>query len=169
MSTCFNFAPSAAYSPLLYAPSAIGIAITKYTSFGIDTQMYAGRVMNLVFFIAMVYAAVMMMPIMRIPTLMILSFPTLLNLASSYSPDPVTNLVTVMFIACCLRMAILKEKIFWQTFVLACLVGLLKMTNIAFLPFVLLIPSSLFSSRIKWLAYMAGSIAAGCAVALAWN
>jgi hypothetical protein len=62
-----------------------------------------------------------------------------------------------------------KRKIFWQTFVLACLVGLLKMTNIAFLPFVLLIPSSLFSSRIKWLAYMAGSIAAGCAVALAWN
>lgn len=169
VSTCFNFAPSAAYSPLLYAPSAIGIAITKYTSFGIDTQMYAGRVMNLVFFIAMVYVAVMMMPIMRIPTLMILSFPTLLNLASSYSPDPVTNLVTVMFIACCLRMAILKEKIFWQTFVLACLVGLLKMTNIAFLPFVLLIPSSLFSSRVKWLAYMAGSIAAGCAVALAWN
>ncbi|MHB9322951.1 DUF2142 domain-containing protein [Phytobacter diazotrophicus] len=66
VSTCFNFAPSAAYSPLLYAPSAIGIAITKYTSFGIDTQMYAGRVMNLVFFIAMVYAAVMMMPIMAL-------------------------------------------------------------------------------------------------------
>jgi uncharacterized membrane protein len=167
--TCFNFAPSAAYSPILYAPSAIGIAIAKYTGAGIDTQMYAGRLMNLAFFIAMVYVAVMMMPVMRIPTLMILSFPTLINLASSYSPDPVTNMITLMFIACCLRMTILKEKILWQTFTLACLVGLLKMTNIAFLPFVLLIPSSLFSNRNKWLAYMAGSIVAGCIVALAWN
>ena len=169
VSACFNFAPSATYSPLLYAPSAIGLALTRLVGAGIDTQMYAGRLMNLIFFLAMVYAAVRMMPVMRIPTLMILSFPTLLNLASSYSPDPVTNLVTVMFIACCLRMAILKEKIFWQTFTLACLVGLLKMTNIAFLPFVLLIPSSLFSNRNKWLTYMAGSIVAGCVVALAWN
>ncbi|MDW2743703.1 DUF2142 domain-containing protein [Atlantibacter subterraneus] len=169
VSTCFNFAPSATYSPLLYAPSAIGIAITRLVGAGIDAQMYAGRLMNLVFFIAMVYAAVMMMPVLRIPTLMILSFPTLINLASSYSPDPVTNLITLMFIACCLRMAILKEKIFWQTFALACLVGLLKMTNIAFLPFVLLIPASLFSNRNKWLTYMASSIVAGCVVALAWN
>jgi hypothetical protein len=46
---------------------------------------------------------------------------------------------------------------------------LLKMTNIAFLPFVLLIPSALFSSRVKWFAYIAGCIATGCAVALAWN
>lgn len=167
--TCFNFAPSAAYSPILYAPSAIGIAITKRIGAGIDTQMYAGRLMNLAFFIAMVYVAVMMMPVLRIPTLMVLSFPTLINLASSYSPDPVTNLITLMFIACCLRMAILKEKIFWQTFTLACLVGLLKMTNIAFLPFVLLIPSSLFSNRNKWMAYMTGCIMAGCIVALAWN
>ncbi|ORJ50329.1 hypothetical protein B2M27_11040 [Kluyvera intermedia] len=169
VSTCFNFAPSATYSPLLYAPSAIGLALTRLVGAGIDTQMYAGRLMNLVFFLALVYAVVRMMPVMRIPTLMILSFPTLLNLASSYSPDPVTNLVTVMFIACCLRMAILKERIFWQTFALACLVGLLKMTNIAFLPFVLLIPSALCSSRVKWFAYIAGCIAAGCAVALAWN
>ncbi len=169
VSTCFNFAPSAAYSPLLYAPSAIGIAITRLIGAGIDTQMYAGRLMNLVFFIAMVYAAVMMMPVLRIPTLMILSFPTIINLASSYSPDPVTNLITLIFIACCLRMAILKEKLLWQTFTLACLVGLLKMTNIAFLPFVLLIPASLFSNRNKWLAYMASSIASGCIVALAWN
>lgn len=168
-STCFNFAPSATYSPLLYAPSAIGIAITKYTGFGINTQMFAGRLMNLVFFIAMVYAAVMMMPVMRIPTLMVLSFPTLLNLASSYSPDPVTNLVTVMFIACCLRMAILKERIFWQTALLAALVGLLKMTNVAFLPFLLLLPVGLFSTRNKWAGYVGGSMLAGCAVAALWN
>lgn len=168
-STCFNFAPSATYSPFLYAPSAIGIAITKYTGFGINTQMFAGRLMNLVFFIAMVYVAVMMMPVMRIPTLMILSFPTLLNLASSYSPDPVTNLITVMFIACCLRMAILKERIFWQTALLAALVGLLKMTNVAFLPFLLLVPVVLFANKTKWGSYVGGSILAGCAVAALWN
>jgi hypothetical protein len=86
VSTCFNFAPSATYSPLLYAPSAIGLALTRLVGAGIDTQMYAGRLMNLVFFLALVYAVVRMMPVMRIPTLMILSFPTLLNLASSYSP-----------------------------------------------------------------------------------
>lgn len=167
--TCFNFAPSATYSPLLYFPSAIGIASARLTGMGIDTQMYAGRLLNLVFFVGMIYIAVMMMPVMRIPTLMVLSFPTLINLASSYSPDPVTNLITVMFIACCLRMAILKERILLITFVMACLIGLLKMTNIAFLPFLALIPASLFSSKVKWLGYISGSIIAGCAVALAWN
>ncbi|WP_313684069.1 DUF2142 domain-containing protein, partial [Pantoea sp.] len=49
--TCFNFAPSATYSPLLYFPSAIGIASARLTGMGIDTQMYAGRLLNLVFFV----------------------------------------------------------------------------------------------------------------------
>jgi uncharacterized membrane protein len=167
--TCFNFSPSATYSPVLYLPSAIGIAASKVVGSGIDTQMYAGRLFNLIVYIAMVYLAVMIMPIMRIPTLFILTFPTLINLASSYSPDPVTNLVTAIFIACCLRMAISREKIFWQTFILAGMVGLLKMTNVAFLPFLMLIPSSLFSNKFRWMSYIAGSMAFGCIVAAAWN
>ena len=167
--TCFNFSPSATYSPVSYLPSAIGIAVSRVLGSGIDTQMYAGRLLNLIVYIAMVYLAVMIMPIMRIPTLFILTFPTLINLASSYSPDPVTTLVTAIFIACCLRMTISREKIFWQTFILAGLVGLMKMTNVAFLPFLMLIPSSLFSYKFRWMSYIAGSVAFGCLVAAAWN
>jgi len=66
-------------------------------------------------------------------------------------------------------MAISREKIFWQTFILAGMVGLLKMTNVAFLPFLMLIPSSLFSNKFRWMSYIAGSVAFGCLVAAAWN
>lgn len=167
--TCFNFAPSATYSPILYLPSAIGIAVSRVAGMGIDNQMYAGRLVNLIVYIGMVYLAVALMPVMRFATLFILTFPTLINLASSYSPDPVTNLVTALFIACCLRMAILKERLIWQTFILAGLVGLLKMTNIAFLPFLMLIPAVVFSSKVKWISFVAGSMMFGGLVAAAWN
>ncbi|ELP23392.1 hypothetical protein F385_3644 [Pantoea agglomerans 299R] len=167
--TCFNFAPSATYSPILYLPSAIGIAVTRLAGMGIDNQMYAGRLLNLFVYIGMVYLTVALIPVMRFATLFILTFPTLINLASSYSPDPVTNLVTALFIACCLRMAILKERLIWQTFVLAGLVGLLKMTNIAYLPFLMLIPAALFNSKIKWVSFVAGSMIFGCLIAAAWN
>ncbi|WP_418163011.1 DUF2142 domain-containing protein [Pantoea vagans] len=167
--TCFNFAPSATYSPVLYLPSAIGVAVARGVGLGINTQMYAGRLFNLIAFVGMVYLAVSMMPIMRFPALFILTFPTLINLASSYSPDPVTNLVSALFIAFCLRMAILQEKLFWQTFLLAGLVGLLKMTNVAYLPFLMLIPATLFSSKLKWVSYITGSMVFGCLIAAAWN
>jgi len=167
--TCFNFAPSAAYSPLLYMPSAIGIAASRAIGMGIDGQMYTGRIANLIIYVAMVFLAVSLMPVMKLPTLFILSFPTLINLASSYSPDPVTNSVTAIFIACCLRMAILREGLFWQVFFLSGLVGLLKITNVAFLPFLMLIPLTVFSSSKKGILFIGGSMAFGLLVGAAWN
>lgn len=167
--TCFNFAPSAAYSPLLYMPSALGIAVSRVVGFGIDGQMYSGRLFNLIAYVAMVFIAVSLMPIMRLPALFILSFPTLINLASSYSPDPVTNSVTAIFIACCMRIALLREKLFWQVFILSGVVGLLKITNVAFLPFLMLIPLTVFSSRKKGIAFIVGSMAFCLLVGAAWN
>lgn len=166
---CFNFAPSATYSPLLYLPSAIGIKITQALSGGVSEIMFAGRLSNLIFYIALLYALYRVMPIARIPTLFVMTFPTLLNLASSYSADPITNLVTMFYIACCLRMMILKENLYWQTLLLGALVGLLKMTNVVFLPFIFLVPAGNFSARWRYAAFTGITILTGCFLAVLWN
>lgn len=166
---CFPFPASAAYSAILYAPSAIGIFAAKQTGAGLEATMFAGRYANLIFYVLMLFACVRVIPVMRIPMLMIMSFPTFLLLSASYSPDPVTNTVTILFIACCLRSALTEQAMRWQILALSVVVGLLKITNVAFLPFVLLVPQKHFTSRVRWISFMAATLTAGTIVAIAWN
>ena len=169
-----HFPSTASYSPLPYVPAAIGLGLARGFHADPSTTMYAGRLSSLFGYMLLLGCVVAMLPVGRFGALAILSTPTAIHLASSFSADPVTNTVGALFAACCVRLRVSNEARFGalgksSLVVLAMLVGLLKLTCglLGFLA--LILPGTLFRSRRQAWCFRLGCIAACAGTALAWN
>ncbi len=131
----------AAYNPIQYLPSAIGIYIARLLGGSIADIYYAGRFFNLIGYIVLVAFTLKVLPYKRKSFYVIFLMPMLLALASVYSVDSIMVGVISLWIAYCLKLYEQKEKITGkQLFILLgifTLIGTLK--SMSYLPIALFI------------------------------
>ncbi len=169
-----SFPSTASYSPLPYVPAALGLGIARVLHADLSTAVYAGRLASLYGYMLMLACVVAMLPIGRIGALALLSTPTAVHLASSYSADPMTNTVAAFFAAWCLRLRLAPPRDFSTTqrrlfVVLAVAVGLLKLTCALCGLLVLIVPATAFADARQAWRFRLFCVAACLAAALAWN
>ena len=173
-SAIVSFSSTASFSPLAYVPAALGIAAARGLHLGLLSQLHAGRVANLLAYLLLVWGVVRVLPLGRLASLALLTGPTTLHLASSFSADPLCNALPALLAACCLRLHLHPDRLpprGWRCglIVLLVLVGLLKPIGFVLSGLVLLVPSGGFATgRRAWL-FRAGAVLACCATTAAWN
>lgn len=173
-SAIVSFPSTASFSPLAYVPPALGIAAARGLHLGLLSQLHAGRLANLLAYLSLVWCVVRVLPLGRLASLALLTGPTTLHLASSFSADPLCNALPALLAAGCLRFHLHSDRLpprGWRSglIVLLMLVGLLKPTGFVLSGLVLLVPSGFFATeREKWL-FRVGAVLACCATTTAWN
>jgi len=169
-----SFPSTASYPPLPYLPAALGLALGRAAGLGLSGQVLAGRLGALAGWLGLLACVVRVLPVGRFGTLALLTMPAAIGVAASYSADPVTNGVSCLFVALCLRLHLDEAATFggWRKAgmcLLAACLGLLKLTCALLSVSVLLIPARYFRTLWHaWLFRLLGmALAFGCAAI--WN
>ncbi len=169
-----SFPSTASFSPLAYLPAASGIVAARMLHLGPLSQLHAGRLANLLAYLTLVWCVVRVLPLGRLAALALLTGPTALHLASSFSADPLCNALPALLAACCLRLHLCPDRLpprGWRLglIVLLVLVGLLKPIGFVLSGLVLLVPSGCFASGRAGRLFRVAAVAACCATTLGWT
>ncbi|MGI4745291.1 MAG: DUF2142 domain-containing protein [Janthinobacterium lividum] len=174
-----SFPSTGSFSPIAYLPSAIGIVLARSLGLGLLEQFHAGRVANLAAYLLLIWFVVLILPTGRLVALALLTMPTPIHLASSFSADPLSNGLPALLVACCLRLRSDPDVVpprGWKLglLLLVIVVGLLKPTCLVLSGLVLPLPGRLFigsangAAQGVW-AYRLTAIAACAVVVASWN
>ena len=140
-------------------PSAVGITLGRLLHLGTVPTIYLGRLMNLLFYLVIVYWAIKKMPFGKYTMLAISAIPMTLELISSYSYDPIINGLAFFTIAWILDCIYIKEKMTWKEnvglIILAALLGPAKVVYSVIFLLCIFIPKEKFGQK-KYF-YLAGA------------
>lgn len=159
---------TAIYNPICYLPQIIGAAIGRIFGMSIAGMAYLMRVLNFAVFVALIYFAIKISPKFKTIILFIALLPIAIQEGVSLSPDALTNGLSIFMVAYVLYLRYgkttkMKRAELITLYVMAVLIGFLK---IVYAPLVLLyltIPVERFGSKkAKWLNL--GGIAAAMLV-----
>lgn len=168
-----QFPSTASYSPLMYIPSATGMVIANIFHSNVDTRYYAGRLGNLFGYIFILSIVISILPTGRLSVLALMSTPTALHLATTYSADPVTNLGALLFLACCLRTRIipLEQRQVWlrAIIILSIPLGLFKLTCSLLSLGCLIVPRDSFATPKKYIYFCSTVVGLSIFSAIVWN
>lgn len=98
------YATALPHPPLPYGPQALGIALGKTLDLSPFHLFYFGRVLNLLGWIVLVFAALRLCPIYPWLLLLLALTPMSIHQAASLSPDAMTNGVAFLFFAALMRL-----------------------------------------------------------------
>ena len=169
-----SFPSTASYPPLPYVPAALGLLLGKLLSLPLEAQVQAGRLGALAGWLALVALVTRVLPAGRFGALALLTMPAAIGVAASFSADPVTNGLSCLFVAVCLRLQTdatcpLTPKRKTALLIVAACLGLLKLTCALLALAVILVPARCFTSaRNAWL-FRGAAILLAFASAGAWN
>lgn len=139
-------------------PSAVGITLGRLLHLGTVPTIYLGRLMNLLFYLIIVYWAIKKIPFGKYVMLTISAIPMSLELISSYSYDPIVNGLAFFTIAWILDCIYIKEKITWKEIlgliILAALLGPAKMVYSVIFLLCIFIPKEKFGKKMYF--YLTG-------------
>ncbi len=147
----YDFSATAQYSPVSYLPQAAGVGLARLLRLPPIAMMYAGRVMNLAMWIALIGLSIQLMPRRKWATAFIGLLPMALFQASSLSTDVMTVGLFAVYLALLLRL--LQQKTPITNSQLTALVGLgaamtlSKQVMVVFLLGAILIPPRLFATK----------------------
>ena len=162
------------YAPVPYLPQIIGIFVGKAFSASPVGLIYFARVVNLFFFLAMAYAAIMLTPVHKWVWCFLWLTPTTVFQAASASVDAFTFGICFLVIATFLHLGLDEEstagpKQVAALFVL-CLLAVLSKQAYILLPFLfLIIPVRKFPSKIAYFAVFLALIAVCVGAVAAWS
>lgn len=144
----------AVYSPVQYIPQATGIKLASLFTNHSVFLAYAGRFMNMIFAIAMIYMAIRIIPIGKKMLFALAFFPIFVEGVTTLSPDGITNVTSILFIAYILRLlknkAVNNRDVTILT-ILGIVIGLSKIVYIPLVFLVLLLPKKYFkNSKSYW-------------------
>jgi len=173
--TFCRFPASANYSPLIYAPQAIAIAIGRWMGLRPLGLLYLGREANLLIWTIAGYFTLSLAPGLKRAILILMLMPMSLSLAASVSGDAMTNAICLLFTALVWHCSIggddaPKITAAKKTAIVALSVGvtLCKFAYAPLILLVLLIPPSRFGGRERYFKFVAALIVVNLFVSLAW-
>ena len=101
----------AAYSPVLYMPSAFGILLGRLLGGSVADVFFLGRIFNLLTYMGLAVIILKILPYKKNITFAILMIPLLTCLAGTYSSDALGMGLVTLFVAYCLKLYQDKENI----------------------------------------------------------
>ncbi len=147
-------------NPISYLPFSIGILVGKQINSKPLWLMWFGRIAGLLFYIAIVFIALTILPIMKNAFLIIALTPMVLYQASSITYDTPLIAFTLLFIAMVLKFAFDKETIGWKELILLAMVLILhrySKDGYIFIPFIFyIIPKEKFGNTKKAISIYIG-------------
>ncbi len=141
-------------TPVSYLASAIGITLGRLLGVNCIVLAFLGRFMNLLYYAAMVYGSVKVLPFGKSVLFGVSVLPMALHLAASYSYDTFLMGMCFFFGSYCLYLAYAKPEVSWKDIlllaVMAAAFGPCKMVYAVMMGFALLIPVKKFGDWKKW-------------------
>jgi Predicted membrane protein (DUF2142) len=167
---------ASSYSPLVFLPQAIAVAIGRALGATPLAMMYLGRLGNIWLWVALGYAALKIAPQFGWPLMLLMLMPMSLFQAASLSPDAITNALAFLVVALIFQ-AILQadenSRIGWRwlaAFVISS--AALSLTKAAYFPLaglIFLIPSRRFGGRAHFALAAIVAILAAAIPLLIWS
>ena len=169
-----NFFGTARYPPVPFIPQAIGIALGRLFFRSVLLLMYCGRESNLIFYIALVYAALCLVPDPR-PRLilgLIALLPTSLYLAGSLSADALNIADTILVAALFWRLMFVGDVAskLDRVMLFGSSIGLALM-KVAYCPLLLLmlaVPVKKLGGPRRYIAFLGSLLLCNALVILLW-
>ena len=167
-----NFGNTALYSPIVYAPQAVGILIGRILHLPMIAIFYLARIFNLAFWILLGYYAVKKIPLAKNVLLLILFLPISMQAAASCQADAITNASAIALFAFTLHKIKTPKMLTAKEYILvAALAFLVSMSKIVYLPLcflLLLLPKKCFKTKKEKLLKVGGLLFAIVVVNLLW-
>jgi uncharacterized membrane protein len=110
-----DFSNTAVYAPTAYLPQALAIFIGKFLKMPPLSIFYFSRLLTLLFWLSMVYAALKILPIKQNLFSGLALLPSSLFINASASGDVVTNACSFLVIALFVRMIVEKKQLSQRT------------------------------------------------------
>ncbi|WP_027206076.1 DUF2142 domain-containing protein [Butyrivibrio fibrisolvens] len=146
-----------------YIPAAIGLSVARMLRFSWQYVYVSGRIINLLFFVLILYLAMRCCPDLKYVIVAIGLLPSVIWLAASYSYDGWNIAFAILFVAMCMRISNCESKVRVRDVIALFLVFLL------FVPikyvYVFMIIAVLLVPRDRWSRKMLAVIGIGVAVA----
>lgn len=138
----YKFSNMALYSPICHLPQATGMLIARLFNFSLIVQLYAGRIVNMLVAIILIYFAVKYIPFNKILVILIALLPISMQEITSLSSDALTIGVCLFYISYILHLRYnesVKEvnKKDWYILIISTIV--VSMVKIVYLPLCLLL------------------------------
>ena len=99
------------YPTYLYIPGAIGLWLGRHLQLSTMAEMYAGRITNLLVYLALGYLTLRILPYYKNIFAVVLLSPMTLLLSSSYSSDGIGLVCVALFIALCVRYSYAQKEL----------------------------------------------------------
>ena len=166
--------PAIIYTCVPYLPSGLTMAVAKEIAAPPLILFWAGRLTNLIVFVALVFLALRSLPDFRMQLLGLVLMPMTLSQAASFSADAITLSTSFLLIAYILRLAF-DENVFLigrRDFVILGLLSLscaLTKFNIWLELLVLLIPAAKFRKRRDRLVFVLSMLLICIIAGLGWQ
>lgn len=149
----FNFSNTAAYSPIVYIPSVIGIEIAHTINANIQWTILLGRMADLLFYILCVYLAIKALISTKAKWIIfsVALIPMALYQASIINADATTNAIAILFAALFIKTVFLKKQLTkLETillFISIATIPIIKPTYIFIAFLVLIIPNKMLRGK----------------------
>lgn len=172
--TFSHFLMPAVYAPTLYIPQAVGIAIGRFAGLSALRTLYFGRLFNVLWYVAIVYAAIRITPVLNWLFMLVGLLPMNIALAASLSADASINASAILLIALVMRITLENRSPIqeWHRVVLIVLCVFLAFGKQVYFPLtwlVFLIPAKKFSSVRGKLVFCFAVVGASLLASLFWS
>lgn len=163
------------YPPVPYLPQGIGIIAGRIFGATPMTLAYLARVGNLFAWLALVFFAIAITPVLKWVMFLLGIMPMSIHLAGSISPDVVTIGVAFLFTAFILRLALAKEKTtvtrrdIGFVFVLGIVLAMCKQPYFFLALLFLMIPTARFKDRKQYYVTLAIFVLVVVSIGLSWT
>jgi uncharacterized membrane protein len=167
------FSNTAVYSPVAYAPQALGIIMGRLLGLSPLALMYFGRAANVLCYTLIVGFAIRTTPILKWVFFLLALMPMSMFQMASLSADGMTNGLSLLFIATVLHYAFgpvdrITVKGVARLAVAGLLLALAKHTFVLIVPLCLIIPVQRFGTFRRYAAACAAVIGASALAAGVW-
>jgi uncharacterized membrane protein len=172
--TLFTEHPNMAlYSPLVYAPQAVGFIAARTAQLPAIDALYLARIFNVLAYTALVFVAIQLLPFGKWAGVVVGLLPMHILLAGSISADPVSIGLAILLVAVVLKLRSLGRmltvrEMWW-------LAGLVAAVSLTKLPIPLLLLLCLFipvgvlgGTRAKWWLRIGGLAITAAFVGIGW-
>ena len=142
-------------TPISYIPQVIGVTIGRLLDLSPLLILYLGRLTNLIFYIALIYLAIKIMPSEKWKAIIMIIalFPMSMDIAATVSPDAVIISSSILAISYAMKLKFKDEKInLKQISLLGLLCMIPTVCKIVYFPICLLVfmlPKEKFENKLK--------------------
>jgi uncharacterized membrane protein len=160
--------------PLCHLPQSIGVGIGRLCGSSVLGMMYAGRIVNLLCWVGLVFFAIRVTPVFKWVIVLIAVMPMTLFLAASLSADAMINACAIWLITMVLYARYAGDKSFGSgkrvlLGFLCMAISAMKLVYFPIVGLVLLIPANTFNNKKNKIWYCSAIFTVSCVAVFLWG